>query len=969
MTDDSLLAELSEEFIAKIRDGKASDPEEYAARYPHLAQRIRELFPTLLVLEGMADAEDAINESPSSMLVPGTLLGRYRVEREIGRGGMGVVYLAEDVSLSRKVALKLLPDVLTGGPERMARFEREAKLLASLSHPNIAAIYGLEQSEGKRFFVLEYVKGETLQQRLSKGGLPVDEALGVCRQIAEALEAAHDNGIIHRDLKPANVMITNENKVKVLDFSLAKVLSDETGSVGSPQSPTITEMMTRSGVILGTAAYMSPEQAKGKPLDTRADIWAYGCIMFECLTGKRAFDGATISETLAEVLKGEPNWELLPREARANVQYVLKHCLQRDLNLRYRNIADAWLEIEAPAARIPVLFKLRSSFVWPVICAAVVLILWVRFGPALKNYFKPTFGPKVVTTINVEPGHILAGWETAQDMPRPTRTAMAMSSDGRFIIYSAVEEQSNSQARYQLYLRRMDQPEGSPIAGTEGGISPFLSPDDRWVGFSADGKLKKLPVEGGAATNLCDVFMIYGAHWGGKNTIIFADGEATGLSKVSAAGGKPEALTHPDPARKESSHRLPFWLPNEKAALFTVMRYSWDQHPWVALFQPDTREWSTLLEDAADARYVSTGHLVFLRRGTFMAVKFDLAKLRVIGQPVALAEDVMQTFSYGSEWNTSAGQFAFSDAGALIYATGGIAPDPQNSLVWVDQKGVERPAILQKLPFFAPRLSPDGEKIAYMLTGEEIEVWVHDLVKGTNSRLTSEGWTSFPIWTPNGERILFQWQDSPEKSLFWQPYDGSSPMERIIKSQFDYSPGSWSADGKTVALATFNKNTDFDISLLDVESKSVKPFLNSQFQEQFPEFSPDGDWMAYASNESKRFEVYVIPFPNPGRKYLISSGGGDQPLWGKNGRQLFYRSQDQVWVVDIQTNEGFKASKPRLLFEKPGYAVGVPIRCYDLSLDGKSFLMVKLEQRRIPPVTEMLLVQNWFEELKRMVPW
>jgi serine/threonine protein kinase len=767
MTDDFLLAKLADECIATIRSGKVPDPEVYAVGHPHLAERIRELFATLKALEGIAGAE--AHEDSSSMLAPGVILGKYRVEHEIGRGGMGVIYLAEDVLLNRKVALKLLTDAFKRNPERMTRFEREARLLASLNHPNIAAIYGLEQAEGQRFLILEYIEGKTLYQRLRKGRLPVDEALEVCRQIAEALEAAHEKGVIHRDLKPSNVMITAENKAKILDFGLAKMLLEEIPDTISPHSPTITEMMTRSDVILGTAAYMSPEQAKGKPVDKRTDIWAFGCILYECLTGKKAFDGETISETLAEVLKGEPDWKRIPSRLNVNFEYVLRRCLQRDLKIRYRDIGDVWLDIETPLARSPVISNHRKSLVRPTVIAAVALVIGILIGPFLTRHLNQAPNPRVVTSMKVEPGLILAGWETAQDMPRPTRTAMAISSDGRFVIYSAIEKDSGPDAKYRLYLRRIDQPVGKPIVGTEGGICPFLSPDDRWVGFSADGKLKKIRIEGGAATNLCDISILFGAHWSLKNDIIFADGESSGLSRVSADGGKPQILTRPDPARRESSHRLPFWLPNEKGVLFTVTKHPWDQHPWVALYRLDTREWRLLLEDAADARYVSTGYIVFLRRGTFMAARFDLGNLEVIGQPFVLSEEVMQTFSYGSEWNTGAGQFTFSNSGSLIYANGGIAPDPQNSLVWVDRKGNEQAAMSQKLPFFGPRLSPDGERIAYINTGEEIEVWVHDLFKDTTNRVTNEGWATYPIWSPDGKRILFQWQNSPEKSLFLRP--------------------------------------------------------------------------------------------------------------------------------------------------------------------------------------------------------
>jgi serine/threonine-protein kinase len=547
---------------------------------------------------------------------------------------------------------------------------------------------------------------------------------------------------------------------------------------------------------------------------------------------------------------------------------------------------------------------------------------------------------------------------------------MAISSDGKFIVYSAIEENPGPQAEPRLYLRRMDQSEAKPIAGTEGGINPFLSPDNRWVGFWADRKLKKVPVEGGVPVTLCDLSSwLFGANWGRDNSIVFADRWDAGLSRVSAEGGKPEILTKPDPKREEWSHRLPSLLPNGKGVLFTVMRHALDRQPWLCLLRLDTREWHVLIQDAADARYVPTGHLIFLRQGTLMAVRFDLARLEVIRQPFPIVENVMQAFSTGSWLNTGAGQLGISDTGSLIYAAGGIVPDLNNSLVWVDQKGIEQPVTDKQFAYATPRLSPDGQRIAYVTEGREWQVGVYDLGRGTNSTLAGEGIAIWPIWTPDGKWLLFSWRKYLVANLFWQPYDGSSPMERLTTSEYDQFPGSWSSDGKTVALVEIGpETTGADIAVLEVHSGRVTPFLNTEFNEMFPEFSPDGRWIAYSSDESKRNEVYVRPFPGSGTKLQVSSNGGIQPLWARNGKQLFYRQGGQMWVVDIRTDGGIAAGKQRLLFEKPGYGGGIPIRDYDLSLDGERFLMVKYEQRKPAPVTEMVLVQNWFEELKRLVP-
>jgi serine/threonine-protein kinase len=891
--------------------------------------------------------------------------GRYEILDSIGAGGMGEVYRAIDKNLGRQVAIKILPAAFAEDKERMARFEREAKLLAVLNHPNIAAIHGLEESEGRRFLVLELAEGETLQSRLDRGPLPVDEAVETCRQLAEGLEAAHEKGIVHRDLKPGNIMITPEGKVKILDFGLAKAYGGETTNIDIEKSPTITAQMTEPGIILGTAAYMSPEQARSRPVDKRTDIWAFGCVLYECLTGNRAFAGETISEILAAILKGEPNWQALPVETSWRVNDLLRRCLQKDAGKRLHDIADARLELEVPPGfpAEAVQARQRPSLMWLAAGAAAILFAGIIIGRLLIGHTQSaSLVPVVTATVKVETGYRLSS-----DYD-PTRAALAISSDGRFVVYSAIEENPGPQAKPNLYMRSMDKSIAKPIAGTEGGNNPFLSPDNRWVGFWADGKLRKIPVEGGVPVTLCDASRLIGASWGRDNGIVFTDGLQGGLSMVSAEGGKPEALTKPDPKREESSHRLPSWLPNGKAVLFTVMRHYWDSQPRLALLRLDTREWHVLLQDAADARYVPTGHLVFLRQAVLMAVRFDPARMEVIGQPFPLIENVIQAVSSYGEFNTCAGQFGISDTGWLIYAAGGIDPVPNNTLMWVDQKGIEQPVTALQFPFVAPRLSPDGQRIAYVTEELARRLFVYDLGSGTNSPLTVEGRAVCPIWSPDGQRLLFGWHKSLMLNLYCQPYDGSSPMERLTTSDLPQWPESWSSDGKMVAFVEQRPDTGYDISILDVLSGRITPFLNSQYNEMYPEFSPDGRWIAYTSDESKHNEVYVRAFPGPGMKQLVSSEGGTEPLWARNNKQLFYRWGRTVWIVDVRTAGGFASAKPRLLFDKPGYGGSTPVRAYDLSPDGQRFLMVKNEERESVPVTEMILVQNWFEELKRLEP-
>jgi eukaryotic-like serine/threonine-protein kinase len=601
-----------------------------------------------------------------SQLLAGHQLGPYRVGVLLGRGGMGEVYRAVDTRLDRPVAIKILPDLFAGVPERLARFEREAKLLASLNHPNIASIHGLEEAEGKRFLVLELVEGKTLSERLSKNPLPMDEALGICCQVAEGLEAAHEKGIIHRDLKPANVKIDPAGKVKILDFGLAKAYQQEGSIQNLSESSTLTAEMTREGVIFGTAAYMSPEQATGKPIDKRSDIWAFGCLLFECLTGGQAFHGGTITEILAAILKGEPDWQALPAAAPWKVKDLLHRCLQKDPRERLHDIADARIELREQMAlpNKPLPVAQRFAPAWFIATGLTALLVGVLIGPAVMKYFKPATSqisqPVVRSPIRLEACYWLDGkrWSPPYGFDHPTRTAMAISSDCRFIVYSAVKENPGPQDKPRLYLRRLGQLEAKPIAGTEGGINPFLSPDDRWVGFWTGEKLMKVSIDGGVPVTLCDVKWLYGASWAPDNSIIFAPGAESGFFRISAVGGEPESLTAPDKTKEEVSHRLPHFLPDGKGILFTIMRQDNDLQPRIAWLDLKMRKWRVLIGDAADAQYIQTGHLVFLRQGTLMLVSFDLERHEVTGQPVPAISNIMQALNIPNTWsNTAAGQF------------------------------------------------------------------------------------------------------------------------------------------------------------------------------------------------------------------------------------------------------------------------------------------------------------------------
>jgi hypothetical protein len=917
----------------------------------------------------------ARDQAPPVDLI-GRTIAHYRIVEKIGAGGMGVVYRARDEHLRRDVAVKILPEFFASDPERMARLDREAWLLASLNHPNIAAIHGLEAFDGKRFLVMELVEGETLAQKIAKGPLSVNEILDTCRQIAEGLEAAHEKGIIHRDLKPANVKITPEGKVKVLDFGLAKAFQGDMTAADPSKSPTLTDQMTRPGVILGTAAYMSPEQAKGKPVDKRTDIWAFGCVLYECLTGKRAFQGETITETLASILKDEPDLNPLPPDTPTNVRALIRRCLQKNARNRLHDIADARIEIDeagaSPAEKGAIIRRFPLG--WILAVGALLFFAGILIRPLIWKSQESSFatGP-VASVIKLAPGYSLDGIRSYIEFNWPSRTAMAISSDGRFIVYCAVNDAAPAGERPRLFLRRIDQLEASPIAGTDGGIAPFLSPDDRWVGFWADSKLKKVPIEGGMAQDICEATALFGASWGADDRIVFADpARHFGLSVVAASGGKAEILTEPDKAREERDHRLPSCLPNAQGVLFTIMRETGDLNPRVALFNNKAREWKVLLDDASDARYVPTGHLVFLRQAILMAAPFSLSNFKTTGQAVSIRPNIMQMLNSPGH-NSGAGQFSLSKSGCLLYASGSIIPDWNNSLAWVDRKGSDEPASSKRAHNYVPRLSPDGKRIAYQRLGMKKEIWICDTGQDMSYPLISEGRSWSPLWTPDGRKVVFGWRGSGLSSgVFSIPSDGSAPKEQLFAcplSDHTYSLNSLSPDGNLLAFVDYGAD-QADIRLYNFTSQGITPFMVTEHNEYFPSFSPDGRWLAYSSDREGRLEVYVSLSSGVGGAVKVSREGGTEPGWARSGKQMFYRSLDgsQMWVVDVQTGTDFSAGKPSLLFESTRFGGATYQRCWDISLDDQRFLMVKREERPVKPVTEMILIQNWFEELKRLVP-
>jgi eukaryotic-like serine/threonine-protein kinase len=924
-------------------------------------------------------------------LAQGTRLGPYEISMQIGAGGMGEVYAATDINLARQVAIKVLPEAVAGDPARLARFDREAKTLAALNHPNIASIYGLERSGNMTALVMELVDGPTLADRIVEGAMSLDDALSIARQIAEALEAAHERGIIHRDLKPSNVKVRPDGRVKVLDFGLAKAM-DPSGSTsdGASLSPTITTpAMTQAGVILGTAAYMSPEQARGKAVDKRADIWAFGCVLYEMLTGRRVFQDDEVSDTLAYVLMKDPDWSALPPETPLSIQRLLKRCLAKDRHSRLTDIGDARLEIddartEPASASTTALASSgsRSGRGLLLLLAAAAVVALAAVAAWLATRAQPADRPVTRALISVAPAdRLLTGYvvDSLMGQGRPSRTAMAFAPDGRSIVFTAERN-----GRVQLYMRRLDQLEATPLAGTEGALNPFFSPNGESLGFQADGALKRIPVSGGAAVTICDVDLVFGASWGPADQIVYATAQS-GLWRVPAAGGgKPELVTKPQPG--EISHRLPQFLPDGQTVLFTSTKSafpSWDDTRVVAQ-SIATGQQKVLIEGGADARYVPTGHLVYMRRGTLMAVPFDVNRLEVTGAAVGLLADVMQAVNIQPlQIDSGAGQFAVAASGALAYASGGVYPQDRWSLVWVDRTGRVEPLNIPRGAYLAPRLSPDGRRIVFNTTTGDWDLLVYDVARGLVTRLPMPDDQSIGVWSPDSASVAFGSGFSGAGKVFIRSADGNGAPEELPilvdargKATAGFSfPNTWTPDGASLVVWSVQDNRR-GLLLVPIKEKGAPHFLFADPTGALEgDFSPDGRWLAYASGGPTKNEVYVRPYPALDRRVHVAGQNSFAPVWRKDGREFYYLENSagdaalniRVMAVTVTTTPTFSAGTPHKLFEGPFRADG-PFRPYDVTPDGQRFLMVRAAEQPPARVSQMVLVQNWTEELKARAP-
>jgi len=954
----------------------------------------------------------------------GSTLSHFKITAKLGEGGMGEVYRAEDTKLGREVAIKVLPEAVSQDPERLARFEREAKVLAALNHTNIAAIYSLESSviqlpatgpqlpaetedAGSRqpvadsrevggarpqdpktsrplhFLVMELAEGLNLRDRLDRGPIPLDEALSIALQIAHALEAAHGQGIIHRDLKPANVMVDEEDNVKVLDFGLAKALDptlgdSATGAELSPSqsplslSPTLTAQMTGAGVLLGTAAYMSPEQARGKKADKRADIWAFGVVLWEMLTGKRLFEGETVSDTLAAVLRADPDWEALGPEAPRPLHRLLRRCLERNPKERLHDIADARLEIEEAIDPAPAMALLEAE----------------QHEAGLKggkNLWAGATAGLVLGAILAGLGSMWFGGRTSETPSRTVRVASALpdevvvrateypvlsiSPDGQRLVIAGQQGEA-----IQLYQRLLSQFEWQAIAGTEGAYDPFFSPNGEWIAFFADGKLKKVSLAGGAPQVLSDAPNPWGGTWGPDGKIVFfPSSPGEGLMRVSELGGAPELLTQVDTETSEVEHNWPHFLPGGKALIFTIWKGSVERSQ-IALLDLETGERRVLI-DGSYGRVVPTGHLLYALADSVYVVPFDLDERQITGPPVPIPEPIYRFSDYWLPY------LAVATDGTMVYLPG--RSEIRRQLVTVGLDGTEEPVMDKTGAYMYPRVSPDGSKLAVnLMEADGASIWIIDLETGLQSRLSREGNNLYPLWTPDGERIIFVSDRSGRDVIYWRPADSSGPAEELVVESPPVTvgfPTDVSSDGKFLTFLRSEVHEDGSyksggIYVLSLEEpREQRPFLISESETEgiySPTFSPDSRWIAYVLMETMQTsQVFVRSFPEAGASYQISSDNGRKVQWAPNGQDIYFRaSDDRFMAVSVTTEPAFKAGIPRLLFEDK-YSSGtyIPMPNYSISPDGSRIIMVKPDEE-LGKASEIRIVFNWLDELEKLVP-
>jgi serine/threonine-protein kinase len=900
-------------------------------------------------------------------LGPGTRLGAYEILSLLGRGGMGEVYRARDTRLEREVAVKVLPDLLSSDSERLARFEREAKTLAALNHPNIAHIHGIEDALGTPALVMELVEGPTLADRIAKGPIPPDEALPIAKQIADALEAAHEQGIVHRDLKPTNIKVREDGAVRVLDFGLAKALDPMTSTSTNPTlSPTLSVHATQAGVILGTAAYMAPEQARGRGADRRSDVWAFGVVVYEMLTGKRAFDGESITDIVAAIVRDEPNWTLLPSQVTPAMRTLLARCLAKDGRTRIPDMSVVrFLLADAETSRrdsgqSPVPVARRSVGV--IAAAAAVAGAIVTSATAWWiAQSRPAPVPR--------PAHFVLGMPP--DLPVETGgpdRSIVIAPDGAHIVSV---NGTTAGVGGQLMVRSLDQTDAQPIKSVAFARAPFISPDSRWIGYFDANTLKKVPITGGPPVMICNVSGgSRGSTWGPDKTIVFATNDSsTGLLIVSADGGEPKVLTKPDPAHGELDHLFPSFLPGGRFVLFTIAASTGSvDDGMIAVLDLKTGERKTVVHGGSFAEYAASGHLLYASGGALHAIRFDLNRLEVLGDPVIVV-DHLRTEASGAT------QFAVAPTGAFVYVTGGSGNSEERTLVWVDRQGREQPLSTPVRAYIHPRLSPDGARVAVAILDREQDIWILDLARHALTPLTfGPAAESYPLWTNDGRRVVFRSARSGIPNVFWQLADGTGSVEQLTSfTQFPTMAHAFASDGQTLVIQA---GSHLATMRLDDRQK-ITMIAEAPGIQGNAALSPDGRWLAYNSTESGQPQIFVRPFPNvDAGRWQVSNSGGVRPAWGSGGQELFFVSTvngigGSIMAVRVHTTGTFTYDTPTKLFDARPYYFAPPNRTYDVTPDGQRFLMIKpaastAETSDQPAKVEFVL--NWFEELKPRVP-
>ena len=881
-------------------------------------------------------------------LTAGARVGAYEILSAIGAGGMGEVYRARDTRLKRDVALKILPPAVASDGDRVARFEREAELLAAVNHPNIAHIHGVEDAHGSLALVMELVEGEDLAARISRGPIPVDEALPIARQVADALEAAHEHGVVHRDLKPANIRITPEERVKVLDFGLATRPRVASWSHEAADLPTALEDRTAEGLILGTPAYMSPEQARGKPVDKRTDIWAFGCILYEMLAGCRPFTGDTPTDVIAATLEREPNWSLLPAATPDAISGLLRRCLEKDPTQRLRDIGEARVALDHALESIgharrgvkrPLIDRRGLRTIVAVVLTAVVLGALITWLPRLTSRDTPAVATRL--TVALPPHHELNSEAGA--------APLAISPDGRAVVYGA-----DNAGTTQLYLRRLDEFDSRVLTGTEGAQYPFFSPDGESIGFFARGRLLRLSFAGGAPVPLCDVPVVgHGATWGSDGTIVFPAGNS-GLMRVSAHGARPDPLTSVDPAFDRRAFHWPHFVAGHEVLLASVASAEGAFPSQIAAFSFRTRQWRVLM-NGIQPQYVPAGYLVFhadrVREGELQAVAFNPDQLTVGGAPVSVMNGLFRAQSGGAAY------FAISRSGNLVFAPGGYG----RTVVRVDRNGRRAALVDDRLGFRFPRLSPDGRSLAVTIDPRPSEVWVYDLARGSRTPLGAGGHSILAVWNPDSQRIAL----TVNTDLYLKPADPSSPPQKLLGREGSQFPHSWSRDGRLLFFYELGRAAARrDLWVLEIGG-APRPVLETPANELHPAISPDSRWLAYDSDESGRAEIYVRPFPEvKARRWAISVDGGHSPLWSRDGDELFYVHGQNLMAVTIRPDgQNLVPGQPTVLFSGPFDTT--QDNNYDVSPDGTHFVMIEPDPEEL--LHGLHVVLDWANELERTV--